>query len=95
MTQHFSDVDARVLRGLIEDTLEDIVVRLDPSGFIIHASANADVLGIDLSALLLMPHIADLAEPEFVAPVASYALAALAGEAPDAWIEFRPHVVPE
>ncbi|MEM7780725.1 MAG: diguanylate cyclase [Pseudomonadota bacterium] len=88
MTKHFSDVDARALHDLIEGGAEDILIRLDPAGFIIHASSNAQQLGIDLSELLLMPHISDFAEPEFVGPLSNYALAALAGEAPEPWFEF-------
>ena len=53
-----------MLHGLIEDASNDIVVRLDSRGFIIHASANAIELGIDPATLLVMPHIADLADPD-------------------------------
>ena len=53
-----------MLHGLIEDALNDIVVRLDSRGFIIHASANAIELGIDPATLLVMPHISDLADPD-------------------------------
>ncbi|MEO0908564.1 MAG: GGDEF domain-containing protein [Pseudomonadota bacterium] len=88
MIEHFEDVDGQVWRDLTGPAHDDVVVRLDPSGFIVHASANADLLGMDLSSLLLMPHIADLAEPEYVAPLAGFALAALAGSAQDRWFEF-------
>ncbi|MHA7820289.1 MAG: GGDEF domain-containing protein [Erythrobacter sp.] len=85
---HFNDVEGRVLHGLIEDSCDDIVVRLDASGFIIHASVNAGELGIDPSALLLLPHIADLAEPEYASELDDHVRRVLAGEAPGGWIEF-------
>lgn len=85
---HFNDVEGRVLHGLIEDSSNDIVVRLDASGFIIHASLNASELGIDPTALLLMPHIADLAEPDYAPELAELVKRVLAGEGPSGWIEF-------
>lgn len=91
---HFNDVEGRVLHGLIEDSSDDIVVRLDASGFIIHASLNAAELGIDPGALLLMPHIADLAEPEYAAELDAHVKRVLQGEAPGGWFEF-PVIVRE
>ena len=88
MIKHFDDVDAEVWRDLMGQTHDNVVLRLDHSGFIVHASAHAQLLGIDLTSLLLMPHIADLAEPEFVAPLAEFVLAALAGNAHGEWFEF-------
>ena len=88
MIEHFEDVDGQVWRDLIGSARDEVVVCLDHSGFIVRASANADLLGMDLSSLLLMPHIADLAEPEYVAPLAGFTLAALAGRAQNKWFEF-------
>jgi GGDEF domain-containing protein len=84
----FSDQEGRVLHGLLEDASGDIVVRLDASGFIVHASANAGGLGMDLSSLLLMPHISDFAERDYEQTVRDYAGRVLAGQAQGGWIEF-------
>ncbi|WP_241761249.1 diguanylate cyclase domain-containing protein [Erythrobacter sp. NAP1] len=74
-----------------KDASEDIVIRIDADGFIIHASSNACRLGIDFCSLLLMPHVADLAAPQFAADVSRYCSAVLAFEKRDDWIEFaRP-----
>ena len=91
MKMQFSHAEGRVLHGLIEDASGDIVVRLDASGFIIHASDNASELGMDLSTLLLMPHIADLADPEHASGVGQFVSRVLEGEAQQGWIEFPLH----
>ncbi len=83
-----SDVEGRVLHGLLEETSNDIVVRLDPRGFIIHASASLAELGLDCSATLLLPHITDLAERDHAAFLAEHVSAALLGRTQAGWIEF-------
>ncbi|WP_299194733.1 sensor domain-containing diguanylate cyclase [uncultured Erythrobacter sp.] len=84
----FSNAEGRVLHGLIEDAAGDIVVRLDSAGFIVHASANASQLGIDLSSLLLMPHISDFADPDHTADLVRYVTQVLSGGVSHGWIEF-------
>ena len=88
MEMHFSAAEGRALHGLIEESSGDIVVRLDRAGFILRASENSAELGVDLSALLLKPHISDLAVPGHGADVERHARAVLAGEAVEGWIEF-------
>jgi GGDEF domain-containing protein len=88
MEMCFSVEEGRVLHGLLEDASGDIVVRLDPAGFIVHASQNAAELGMDLSSLLLMPHIADFAEADHVAEVARHVAQVFAGQARRGWVEF-------
>jgi diguanylate cyclase len=83
-----SDVEGRVLHGLLEESSGDIVVRLDPRGFIIHASANIAELGLDCSATLLRPHITDLAERDHATFVAEHVGAALTGRMQGGWVEF-------
>lgn len=85
---HFGDAEGRVLHGLIEDAMDDIVVRLDGTGFITYASANACELGIDLDALLLMPHISDLADPDYAAEILRGVREVLEGRSPDTQLEF-------
>ncbi len=83
-----SDVEGRVLHGLIEEASGDIVIRIDRRGFIIHASGNIAELGLDFSAALLLPHITDLAEPDHAASLGEHVGAVLAGETRPGWIEF-------
>ena len=80
--------EERVLHGLINDAAGDIVLRLDLAGFIVHASENAEELGIDLSSLLLMPHISDFADTDHAPEVARHVARVFAGETGEGWIEF-------
>lgn len=88
MATALSDVEGRVLHGLIEEASRDIVLRVDGKGFIVHASANVADLGIDLSASLLLPHITDLADPGHAGLLGAHVKAALDGTAQAGWIEF-------
>lgn len=88
MEMHFSAAEGRVLHGLIEEASGDIVVRLDEAGFILRASDNSAELGVDLSALLLKPHVADLAAPGHRSDVEQHVQSVLAGEVARGWIEF-------
>ena len=88
MKMEMSDVEGRALHGLIEDGAGDIVVRIDAQGFIIHASSNASQLGIDLNALLLMPHIADFADIDYFSDLSEHVGRVLSGEVDGGWIEF-------
>ena len=83
-----SDVEGRVLHGLIEEASGDIVIRIDRRGFIIHASGNIAELGLDFGAALLLPHITDLAQSDHAASLGEHIGAVLAGEARPGWIEF-------
>lgn len=88
MMAGLSEVEGRLLHGLLEETSRDIVVRLDRHGFIIHASANITDLGQDFSAALLLPHITDLAERDHAAFLGDHVKAALAGRKQSGWVEF-------
>ncbi len=83
-----SEVEGHILHGLLEETSGDIVIRLDRRGFIIHASANIDEIGLDVSATLLPPHITDLAQHDHAAFLGEHVAAALAGRATSGWVEF-------
>lgn len=95
MKNGLSEVEGRVLHGLLEETSGDIVVRLDRHGFIIHASANIAELGLDLSTALLHPHITDLAERDHAAFLGAHVSAALSGQAQTGWVEFPVIACPE
>lgn len=66
----------------------EIAVRLDSAGFIIEASQNAAMLGVELEGQLLMPHIADFAIAQYRPRVSRYFVEVIAGECGDAGIEF-------
>ncbi|MDJ0642411.1 MAG: diguanylate cyclase [Erythrobacter sp.] len=88
MKMGLSAAEGTILHGLLEESAGDIVLKLDEQGFIIHASENFAGLGIDLSLLLLSPHIADLAERSHADDVCSYARSILEGRALGGWVEF-------
>lgn len=83
-----SDVEGRVLHGLLEETSGDIVIRIDQRGFIIHASANMAILGLDCGATLLAPHITDLVDRDHAGFVGEHVNAALAGRPRGGLVEF-------
>ena len=88
MNMHFDDAEGRVLHGLIEGAWDDVVLRLDGDGFVDFASPNASGLGFDPSAMLVLPHVCDFAQPEYAPMVAHYVSAVIAGESEEEWIEF-------
>lgn len=77
-----------MLHGLLVEISDDIVIRLDRQGFIIHASANIADLGLKLALRLLPPHITDLAERDSAALVAAHIGPVLAGRSQVGWAEF-------
>ncbi|MDC8755348.1 GGDEF domain-containing protein [Erythrobacter sp. sf7] len=83
-----SDVEGRVLHGLLEETSGDIVLRIDQRGFILHASSNITELGFDFSSALLLPHITDLAEADHAAFLGEHVSAVLEGRTRSGWVEF-------
>lgn len=70
------------------DREHDIIVRLDNAGFVLDASGNTERLGIDLEAQLLMPHIADFADPKCRSEVACYFEQLVSGHVVAAGVEF-------
>lgn len=83
-----SDVEGRVLHGLLEEASGDIVIRLDQRGFIIHASANIAALGLDFTGSLLPPHITDLSERDHASFLGEHVSAVLSGGVRGGWVEF-------
>lgn len=88
MIMRFNDAAGRVLHGLIKDAAGDIVIRLDEAGFITQASENASELGFDLSSLLLLPHIADLAREDYAGEVLKFVKGVYSDQPPQGWLEF-------
>ncbi|QUL37579.1 sensor domain-containing diguanylate cyclase [Erythrobacter sp. JK5] len=88
MNMGLSAEEGMVLHGLLEEAAGDIVIKLDRRGFLIHASTNFGELGYDLSLLLLLPHVSDLAEAHHASALQEYTDRVLGGKAQGGWIEF-------
>lgn len=80
MTMQTSTAHGSLLPGLPAGKSGDVVFRINADGFVIHASRNASELGMDLSALLVMPHISDFAEAGHGEAISRYAAQVLKGE---------------
>lgn len=65
------------LFGMLADLSGDIVLRTDHNGFIQDASCGLESLGVDLSQMLLSPHLADLAVGSHAAAVREFHAAAI------------------
>ena len=84
----YDEFDKGLLQDLWQEIFDDIVVRLDPRGFLVQASANIAELGVDLSARLVPPHITDLTERAHVAVLSEQVRGVLAGRPMAGWLEF-------
>lgn len=72
MNPWFSVNDGSALYGILAEIAGDIILKTDADGFIEHASPDLNALGVDLSSLLIAPHIADLADQAHSAAVRAY-----------------------
>ncbi|MEL7188824.1 MAG: GGDEF domain-containing protein [Pseudomonadota bacterium] len=81
-------VEGNALHGLLEEASDDVLVKLDANGFIVHASANITQLGEDLMQQLVLPHIGDLCDQEHSDLVIAYADKILGGHSGGGTIEF-------
>ncbi|GMN01888.1 GGDEF domain-containing protein [Erythrobacter sp. MTPC3] len=88
MKMGLNDVEGRALHGLVEEASGDIVIRLDPQGFLVYASENISEIGRDLTGMLVMPHISDLAQSEHGEEVADFVGRILSGQTTRGWCEF-------
>lgn len=79
------------LYGLLADHTSDIIFRTDRRGFIVHASAGLERLGIALPGMLVGPQLADLVEPAMAEAIREAHRAVVTGARESAGIEFsRP-----
>ena len=53
--------EGSALCGLLVEDTNDIILKTDPAGFIVQASAGIERLGLSLTDTLVWPHLADLA----------------------------------
>lgn len=88
MGLHFTPQEGRALYGLLAETAEDIVLKTDRRGFIVHANPAIEQLGFALPQMLFGPHLADLARPDHADRLRGALDAALAGDPAARRIEF-------
>ncbi len=79
MNRVISVNDGTLLYGLLAEMAGDIIVRTDTKGYVQHASPGLEPLGIDLSEMLIAPHLADLATGEERSAICAYIEDALTG----------------
>jgi diguanylate cyclase (GGDEF)-like protein/PAS domain S-box-containing protein len=84
----FTPGESRALYSLLATRADDIVIKTDRDGFILHASAAISQLGFPFDAALIGPHLLDLAEPAYKADLDAELQAAVAGRPSGRWIEF-------
>ena len=92
MQMRISTAEGTALQGFLQEATGDIIVRIDPLGFIETASTNITDIGYDLSQLLLKPHLADLAEPSYADGLKTYVTGVLSADLNENgavdWFEF-------
>lgn len=84
----FTAQESSALYGLLADKTTDIIIKTDRDGFILHASAAVERLGLLPSGLLIWPHLFDLVHPSSADAVRTrFEMIASGGEDSD-WTEF-------
>ena len=88
MGVHFTPGEGRALYGLLADTADDIVLKTDRRGFIVHATPAIERLGFALPRMLFGPHLTDLAQPDHAERLRAAFAAAVAGDRSVRKVEF-------
>jgi len=88
MDMHFTEQESSVLYGLLAETTQDIILKTDREGFIVHASPAIGDLGLLLPEMLIGPRLADLAASSHAEAIRAAHEAAMAGMPREGWIEF-------
>lgn len=87
MGAQFTSHEGRALYGLLAETADDIVLKTDRHGFVVHATPALERLGFALPHMLFGPHLADLARPDHAERLRAAVQQSLAGQ-PVGMIEF-------
>jgi diguanylate cyclase (GGDEF)-like protein/PAS domain S-box-containing protein len=91
MGMNFTFQESSVLYGMLAESPTDVILKTDPKGFIVHATAAIADLGLEGATRepgsLVGPHLLDLVAPEAKQLVARAHARAMAGEDVD-WVEF-------
>ena len=88
MLRGFTVDDGSVLCGLLAESADDIILKLDVRGFVTSASQAIEHLGLDLAQYLVPPHISDLAMRSHGEAVRTYFSDAIEGMGASGGIEF-------
>lgn len=88
MLEDLTLTEGSVLCGLLAETERDIVIKVDREGFVVHASAAIERLGLDLDDMLIAPHLADLAEPAQAEKLRAFLEVVMRGGNATGWFEF-------
>ena len=88
MWKGFTVKDGSVLCGLLAESPDDIVIKLDRRGFITSASPAIARLGVALDEFLVPPHLSDLPRPSHASALRTYLEDTMDGMAPQGRIEF-------
>lgn len=103
MGAHLTSTEGRALYGLLAETADEIVLKTDSRGFVVHATPAIERLGFALPRMLFGPHLAELALPGHRDRVRAALEAALGdpgrarqvefaarmGDGRDAWFEIK------
>jgi diguanylate cyclase (GGDEF)-like protein/PAS domain S-box-containing protein len=84
----FTARENRVLYGLLAESSDDIVLKTDRDGFILHASPSIRCLGFRPEETLIWPHLLDLVHPSRADAVKAELMAAIGGARCGQWVEF-------
>jgi len=83
----FTPRESGALYRMLAESSDDIVLKTDRRGFIVHASPSIRRLGIRPHELLIWPHLFDLVHPGSMAGVEAELSAAMAGSRGGNWVE--------
>jgi len=79
MNRVISVNDGTLLYGLLAEMAGDIILHADTKGYVQHASPGLEPLGINLSEMLIAPHLGDLATGKEHSAICAYIEDALTG----------------
>lgn len=88
MVEDFTLHEGAALYDLVAEAGGDIVVKVDPEGYLIHASAAIGRLGLAIPDMLIAPHLADLAEPCQAEKLRAFLRVVMRGGPATGWFEF-------
>jgi hypothetical protein len=88
MAVELTFAEGRALYGLLAETTNDIVVKTDRMGFLVHASPAIERLGFALPQMLFGPHISELAMPGYADALRAELDGVIAGRRTGRWVEF-------
>jgi len=93
MNRVISVNDGTLLYGLLAEMAGDIIVRTDTKGYVQHASPGLEPLGVNLSEMLIAPHLGDLATGEQRSAICAYIEDALTGITATEHVQFSGPVL--